>query len=418
MGPWFCFFTALLLVETQSCPEICNCVAKKKYGRHIADCSYRDLRAVPLGLPFNATTLTLSVNHISSLQEDSFADVVDLQALWLSHNEISAVAQGTFASLVQLRAIDLSHNRIAVFPWGDLLNLTALQQLKLSSNRLEKVPPEAFRTLRDLRSLWLNDNRLSVLAEGTFSSLPLLSQLQINHNPFNCSCKVWGLKRWLEETLVSIPERDSITCAAPDNLKGFILGRALKLDCMLPSIQLAYHSSLGNSVLHDELTLRLHCSAVGRPPPEIQWKIQTSTREVVINGPNVGEGGNWLAAGSLEQRILVFKNGSMAIPEFTKADEGIYTCQALNDVGSREASVNVALAGSKNPAGDTIRNNIQASKPQTEPCEKEESPKSEDKFVVIYLTPVVPMTSNEGATLWEPEAWAGVLLLSLLTLYG
>ncbi|XP_061451527.1 immunoglobulin superfamily containing leucine-rich repeat protein-like isoform X2 [Rhineura floridana] len=421
MGPWFCLLAALLFMGTQSCPEVCNCVAKKKYGRHIADCSYRELQAVPLGLPSNATTLTLSVNHITSLQADSFVDLTDLQALWLSYNEIGAIADGTFAFLVQLRAIDVSYNQIVDFPWGDLSNLTTLQLLKLSSNRLEKVPPEAFRTLKDLRSLWLSGNKLAVLSEGTFDSMLLLSQLQINHNPFNCSCKAWWLKRWLEDTSVSVPEKESITCAAPDKLKGLILGRSLKLDCMIPSVQLAYHSSLGNSVLHDRLILRLHCSAVGKPPPEIRWKIQTSTQNVVINGPNVGEGGNWLSEGNSEQskgRFLVFKNGSMAISEFSKEDEGIYTCQALNDVGSREASVNVALAGSENPAEGFLQNNIQASKPRTKACDKEELLKPDEKVVLIYLTPIAPKASSNGGTLWESWAWARLFLVLLLALYS
>ncbi|XP_042327152.1 immunoglobulin superfamily containing leucine-rich repeat protein-like [Sceloporus undulatus] len=417
MDPLFCLLMTLFLVGIQCCPEVCRCVAQKKYGRHIVDCSYKDLQAVPLGLPSNATTLTLSVNSITSLGEDSFVDSTNLQALWMSYNEISTIARGTFAFLVQLRAIDLSHNQIRAFPWGDLSNLTALQQLKLSSNRLDKVPLEAFQTLKDLRALWLDNNQLAVLSEGTFDSMSLLSQLQINNNPLNCSCRSWWLKKWLENTTVSIPEKESITCAAPEHLKGLILGRTLKMDCMLPSVQLVYHSSMGNSVLHDGLTLLLHCSAVGKPPPEIRWKIQTAAQNVAINGPNIeAEGDNVLASVTSKQnkggRFLVFKNGSMAISNFNKADEGFYTCQALNDVGSREVSVNVALASSENPA-DQLQNDIQASKPKDNPCDKEH-PKSEEKVVFIYLSPIVPKASGNGGTMWDSWLWMSSFLVSLL----
>ncbi|KAJ7311285.1 hypothetical protein JRQ81_006901 [Phrynocephalus forsythii] len=415
MGPLFLFLTVLFFVGSQSCPEVCRCVAKKKYGRHIADCSYKELREVPLGLPSNATTLTLSVNHITVLRGDSFEDLFDLQALWLSYNEISNIAKGSFAFLVQLRAIDLSHNRITDFPWGDLSNLTALQQLKLSSNLLEKVPADAFHTLKDLRSLWLSDNRLTVLSEGTFDSMPRLSLLQINHNPWNCSCKIWWLKTWLENTSVSIPEKESITCAAPERRKGLIFGRSLSMDCMRPSVQVVYHSHLGRGILHGGLSVLLHCTAMGTPPPEIRWKIQTSSQNVAISGANVEEGGNSLAdtTSKHSKRVpfLVFKNGSMVISEFNKADEGIYTCQAQNDAGSQEDSVSISLASSESLA-DQPQKNIQDSKPQNKSC----YPKSEEKIVVIYLSPVLPKTSSSGATGHELWPWAALLVSFLLAL--
>lgn len=422
MDALFCFIVALLFVETQGCPEACSCIAQKRYGRHIVDCSYQDLQEIPFGLPSNATTLSLSVNRITALWEESFFELVDLQGLWLSYNEISAMGKGTFASLVQLRAIDLSHNQIADFPWGDLHNLTALQQLKLSNNHLERIPLEAFRTLKELRSLWLNDNRLAALSEGTFDSMPLLALLQISNNPWDCSCRSWWLKRWLESTSVSIPEKESIKCATPVNLKDLVLGRTLKLDCMPPSVQLVYHSSLDNTVLHDGLTLLLHCSVVGKPPPEIRWKIQTSSQNIAINGPNVeGDRHNLLADGTpklTQERLLVFNNGSMAVSKFSKIDEGIYTCQANNVVGSREVSVKVALASSENLAEGLLQNNIQASKPRTNDCNKEELLKSDGKVVFIYLTPVVPKTSNSGGAVRESWSWSKLFLVLLLALYS
>lgn len=422
MDPLFCLMAALLFAESHSCPQSCSCIAKKRYNRHIVDCSYQDLQVVPVGLPSNATTLTLSVNQISFLREESFMEVADLRGLWLSYNEINTVGKGTFAFLVQLQAIDLSHNQVVDFPWGDLYNLTALKELKLSNNRLEKVPFEAFHTLKELESLWLNDNMLTVLSEGTFNSMPVLALLQINNNPWDCSCKSWWLKRWLEDTLVSMPEKESIRCATPMNLNGLVLGKTLTLDCMPPSVQLVYHSSLDNTVLHDSITVLLHCSVVGKPLPEIRWKIQTSSQTIAINGPNVeGERHNLFVDGistQTKERILVFSNGSMAVSKFSKADEGIYTCQAINEVGSREVSVKVALTSSENPTEGLLQNNIQASKPRTDNCDKEELLKSDGKVVFIYFTPVGSKTSNSGGFFWEPWSWSHLFLIFILALYS
>ncbi|KFQ01573.1 Immunoglobulin superfamily containing leucine-rich repeat protein 2, partial [Haliaeetus albicilla] len=142
------------------------------------------------------------------------------QSLWLGYNQIGVVEPGAFALLVHLKNLDLSHNKIADFPWQDLRNLSGLQILKMNNNRLAGLPRDAFRALKDLRSLWLNDNELTTLAEGTFDNLPSLSQLQIFNNPFNCSCKVFWLKKWTENTSVSITKGGSTLCVAPGRLKG------------------------------------------------------------------------------------------------------------------------------------------------------------------------------------------------------
>uniref|UniRef100_A0A8D0GMZ3 Ig-like domain-containing protein n=1 Tax=Sphenodon punctatus TaxID=8508 RepID=A0A8D0GMZ3_SPHPU len=413
MDTLLCLWAAAFFGVTQACPEPCSC-AGKKYGRQLAECAYKDLQAVPVGLPGNVTTLTLSANRINSLQEDSFAEVTQLQSLWLAHNEISTIGKGTFSRLVQLKNIDLSHNWIMDFPWGDLYNLTALQMLKLNNNRLLKLPWEAFRTLRDLRSLWINDNNMAAISERTFDSTSSLSQLQIHNNPFNCSCRILWLKKWLENTSVSIPERDSITCAAPYHLKGVSLGKIPLLNCALPSLQLTYQSNLDNTVLHDGLTFMLHCSITGTPQPEVRWKIRTSSQGVEINGPNVEKDGNDLPAESFKQnkeQFLVFKNGSLAIPKFSKQYEGTYTCQAVNEVGTREVSVNVALASSENPAEDILRNNIQAGKVGEDPS------KAEEKIVIIYHTPTMPKT-NSGGNQRDPQLWACLLLFGLRPLFA
>ncbi|XP_067399306.1 immunoglobulin superfamily containing leucine-rich repeat protein 2 [Emydura macquarii macquarii] len=333
---------------SQGCPEPCACV--DKYAHQFADCAYKDLQAVPVGLPSNVTTLSLSANKISSLQQSSFLEVTQVTSLWLAHNEISAIEEGTFASLVQLKNLDISHNQIADFPWGDLRNLSALQLLKMNNNHMAQLPRGAFRTLKDLRSLRINNNKFSAIAEGTFDSLSSLSHLQIYNNPFNCSCKLLWLKHWAENTLISIPERDAISCAAPDSLRGVALGRIPELQCVPPSVQLAYHPNLDSTELYDGFRLMLHCSVTGSPQPEISWKVQTSSQALEIKGPSVERAGNELPAESAKQgaeRFLVYRNGTLVIPHLSKREEGTYTCLATNELGSNQTSVNVAVAGAQ-----------------------------------------------------------------------
>ncbi|NWI13005.1 ISLR protein, partial [Crypturellus soui] len=409
-----CVGIAALLASSLACPRSCVCSVKKN-GRLLAECAYRDLQEVPAGLSPNVTILTLSANRIGSLRETSFSEVPEVQSLWLGYNQISTVEVGAFAHLVHLKNLDLSHNKLVDFPWKDLRNLSGLQILKMNNNRLAGLPRGAFHALKDLRSLWLNDNELTTLAEGTFDHLPSLSQLQIFNNPFNCSCKVFWLKKWTENTSVSITKGGSILCMTPSRLKGRAVTDIPDHFCVAPSVQLTYLSNLDNTVMYDGLTLTLHCSVAGNPLPEIRWKIQTSTRSTEINGPNVARDGKVLPprhAKQSQERFLVFKNGTMAIPNFSKEDEGIYTCLAVNDVGMREVSVNVALAGSENPADDLLRNAPQASHLGGRSCYKGDDldpSGAGEKLVIVYH---VPRESKSRAGV-VPQMSLGTLLLTL-----
>ncbi|NXY01220.1 ISLR protein, partial [Pteruthius melanotis] len=402
-----CLVLAALLWPCLACPRPCSCSTKKN-GRLLAECAYRELRAVPRGLSPNVTILTLSANRLGHLGHTSLADVPELQSLWLGYNHIAAVEPGTFSALLQLRNLDLSHNRLADFPWQDLRNLSALQILKLSDNRLAALPRGALRGLRELRSLWLNDNQLATLARGTFEGLPALAQLQLFHNPFNCSCKLFWLKEWAEGTSVVLSRAGSTLCAAPARLRGRPVTDIPAGLCVAPEAQLTYLSGPADAARGDGLTLSLHCSVAGSPPPEIHWQIQTSGGRVDIRGPTVARDGGAKVG---RERFLAFKNGTMAIPNFGKEDEGTYTCLAVNDVGIRDVSVNVALAGSGNPAEELPRDDPHAGHPGGHSCAKGDEldahPGMGDKLVIVYH---VPREARSGAGAAWPQIPVGILL--------
>ncbi|NXT64404.1 ISLR2 protein, partial [Chaetops frenatus] len=352
MAPLLALLLAALLGSGRACPEPCACV--DKYAHQFADCAYKELRAVPAGLPSNVTTLSLSANKISSLPRGAFAEVTQVSSLWLAHNEISAIEPGALAVLEQLKNLDVSHNQITEFPWRDLRNLSALQLLKMNNNRMALVPPDAFRTLRDLRSLRINNNRFAELPEGLFDSLGSLSHLQIYNNPFECSCALRWLKRWMESTLISIPEKDNIACALPERLRGVPLARLPELRCAAPAVRLSSSPSLDGAELPEGFTLSLHCAATGSPPPEVRWKVRAGGQSLELGG----EGAAKEPPRREPERFVVFKNGTLVIPHLSKREEGTYTCLATNEVGSNQSSVSVAVAGAQKyplgPGGDAL----------------------------------------------------------------
>ncbi|XP_039909892.1 immunoglobulin superfamily containing leucine-rich repeat protein-like [Hirundo rustica] len=384
---------AALLSPCLGCPAPCSCSTKKN-GRLLAECAYRDLRDVPRGLSPNVTILTLSANRLGRLGRSSLAEAPELQSLWLGYNHISAAEPGTFAHLLQLKNLDLSHNRLADFPWQDLRGLGALQILKLSNNRLSSVPRGALAGLRELRSLWLNDNQLATLARGTFEALPALAQLQLFRNPFNCSCKLFWLKEWALGSPDVLSGAGSTLCAAPARLRGRAVTEVPGALCVAPTAQLTYLSGPAEAGRGggEGPTLSLHCSAAGSPPPEIRWRVRTAA-----------------AARAGERRFAAFPNGTMAVAGFGKEDEGTYTCLAVNEVGTREASVEVALAGSRGPAEELPRDDPQPGGNQH--CAAGERPDASgagEKLVIVYH---VPGEARSGAG--APGLRLGVLPLAL-----
>ncbi|XP_015685845.1 immunoglobulin superfamily containing leucine-rich repeat protein 2 [Protobothrops mucrosquamatus] len=342
--------SAFWWAPSSGCPEPCACV--DKYAQQFADCAYKDLQTVPSGLPSNVTTLSLSANKITALARGTFAEVTQVTSLWLAHNQIRAVEEGTLAVLGQLKNLDVSHNQIADFPWSDLRNLSALQLLKMNNNRMAHLPAGAFGSLGDLRSLRINNNLFGGLAEGTFDPLSSLSHLQIYNNPFNCTCQLMWLKNWTEHTLISIPEREAIACAAPEAWKGQPLLKVPYMRCAAPAVQLSSQPDLQSLAYGSALAL--HCHAEGLPRPELTWRIEASGQTLEIAGSEADRLNALPPAGAGERRSFrAFPNGTLLLPHLGKKEEGTYTCVAANEVGSSQSSLRVALADAapKDPVG-------------------------------------------------------------------
>nr|XP_033776878.1 immunoglobulin superfamily containing leucine-rich repeat protein 2 [Geotrypetes seraphini] len=366
MEQLFLICIAAFVGTIHGCPSPCTCV--DKYNQQFVDCAYKDLREVPSGFPSNVTTLSLSANKITSLKKSYFNEVTQVTSLWLSRNVIKVIEKGTFAILEQLKNLDISHNQIVDFPWEDLHNLSALQLLKMNNNHMVNLPGDAFHSLKDLRSLRINNNLFTTILEGSFDSLGSLSHLQISYNPFNCTCTIMWLKNWTENTVISIPEKEHIACSSPENLKGIPLGKLSSLQCTAPSVHLTYHPNLDNTELYDGFTLLLNCNATGSPQPSIKWLIQTGGKMTELSESSIEKERNDIPSESTKknkERINVLKNGTLVIPHLSKREEGTYTCVAINELGSNQTSVNVAVAGSQkyptNPVEDSIASKLQPS---------------------------------------------------------
>ncbi|XP_041650629.1 immunoglobulin superfamily containing leucine-rich repeat protein 2 [Cheilinus undulatus] len=399
---WIC-----MIGIVQSCPELCSC--QDKFAHQFADCAYKDLLVVPVGLPSNVTTVSLSANKIKLLKSKSFVNITQVTSLWLAHNEIVTIETDTLAPLIQLRNLDISYNKIVNFPWEDLHNLTALQLLKMNNNEMINLPKDAFATLKDLRSLRINNNKFTTIVQGTFSALSSMSHLQIFNNPFSCSCSLEWLRDWIATTKISVPEPNSIVCDSPEHLRGTQVTNIPQLVCTAPSVTITSQPDIENTELYEGFMVVLNCETTGSPKPQVSWEITAGNQDYLFPLPSDGVINDApINDKTTNTQFLVFRNGSIIIPRLSKREDGNYSCTAVNDLGKTESSVRVSMAASQKHAIDQIP----ASTPdKTRPSIKKPSDPKTSKNNVINRskteerTKVTPEESSDKSV--DPEKNGG-----------
>lgn len=345
---YFTLWIATVVATGLRCPELCTC--SDKYGRHFAECSYKDLADVPDGLPPNVTTVSLSGNKISLIPLGSFDNVTRVTSLWMAYNKIVSIERGAFTPLVHLRNFDISYNKIVDFPWEDLQNLIGLQLLKMNHNEMVHLPRDAFSNLKDLSSLRLNDNKFITIAEGTFDGLVSLSHLQIYKNPFACTCSLDWLRDWISTTTISVTDQNLIICAAPEKLKGKVIGKLPVSKCTGTNVTIRTEPNIHNTTFYEAGTLVLTCEFTGNPKPLVMWSIRSKSqkRELALSftEDDSAESSDSLLS---HNPVKVFNNGTLIISYLRKEDGGNYSCSATNEFGRAEDSVSVEVVASPKP---------------------------------------------------------------------
>ncbi|KAF3688789.1 Immunoglobulin superfamily containing leucine-rich repeat protein 2 [Channa argus] len=344
---------ATLTSSVHCCPELCSC--QDKFAHQFADCAYKDLLVVPVGLPSNVTTVSLSANKIKFLKSKTFINITQVTSLWLAHNEIVTIETDTLAPLIQLRNLDISYNKIVNFPWEDLRNLTALQLLKMNNNEMVNLPKDAFYTLKDLRSLRINNNKFTTIVQDTFVSLTSMSHLQIFNNPFTCSCSLEWLRDWIATTKISVPDPNLIVCEAPENLKGTLVTNMPKLDCKAPTVIISSQPNIGDTELSEGVVVILNCETTGSPMPQVSWEVVAANENYVFPVPSTGEANDVpINDKTTNDRFLVFRNATLIIRYMSKKEDGNYSCSAVNDLGKAESAVRLALTSTKKSDGNSV----------------------------------------------------------------
>ncbi|XP_060603420.1 leucine-rich repeat-containing protein 15-like [Ruditapes philippinarum] len=170
----------------------------------LADFSNCQLENVPRTMPPSLTDYRLGNNLITSINDDDFNNITQLNLLTLNDNKINFIAHRSFGNLENLKELWLSRNDMVYIPRGlpqGLIKLfidnnqvvelepmlfkedSKLKELSLEQNKVRKVHQDSLKYLNDLEKLNLQGNQISLIDVGTFTNLPKLEMLTLTDNP-------------------------------------------------------------------------------------------------------------------------------------------------------------------------------------------------------------------------------------------
>ena len=164
----------------------------------LADCNGRQLTCLPMS--FNqAIIMDMGQNNIQRLPKAMLIGYMRLSSLDLSNNIVSVIEDNAFSALKALRTLTLSFNRITRLGIASFRGLRSLQILRLQGNSIMSIHADTFTGLMQMQDLILAGNRLTSLPDSVFSPLVNLRRLMLQENQLRTGNRfLHGLKSLLE----------------------------------------------------------------------------------------------------------------------------------------------------------------------------------------------------------------------------
>lgn len=230
---------------TLGCPTMCICNLQiSDLGLNV-NCQERKIERI-LDLdpkPYNPKKMYLTGNYINSVHSSDFLHTTSLDLLHLGNNRISVIHSKAFAELHNLRRLYLNGNLIEHLTDDMFSGLECLQFLYLEYNVIREIEIGTFSQVPKLQLLFLNNNLLKTLPVGVFTgsnlarlnlrnnhlrNMPIngvlehltsVVQIDLFENPWDCSCSIVEMKKWLEE-LSSGTVVNDVICESPPKFTG------------------------------------------------------------------------------------------------------------------------------------------------------------------------------------------------------
>lgn len=197
-----------MILPTTSCPPECFC------SETLAECSRRQLQAIPEGIPESVEsldlrdnqitdvdadklaqlqslkTLSLQINHLSKLKPLTFVSLTRLTRLYIASNKIETIDDNAFQDLPSLKYLDLANNKLSDI--GGKFHIARLQRLILSNNEIPSLQNDTLNSVRNVFYLILANNKISYISKWALDAMENLVYLDLQGNPIKNIDNIFG----------------------------------------------------------------------------------------------------------------------------------------------------------------------------------------------------------------------------------
>jgi hypothetical protein len=128
------------------------------------------------------TSLYIYNNAIRNIDREAFSSLTNLKSLFISMNKLTYIHPDTFANNTKIEELDLHGNNISLGDEWPLHSLVSLCVLNLADCNLVKIPKRAFQKTVNLNRLDVSNNKLTYIDDHLFDSLKSLKFLNLSVN--------------------------------------------------------------------------------------------------------------------------------------------------------------------------------------------------------------------------------------------
>ncbi|XP_041980295.1 toll-like receptor 7 [Aricia agestis] len=195
------------------CPNNCSCYHDSTKTTNVVDCSVKQQSAMPRDFPTGATHIYLDGNFYSTLNETVFDSMHRALVLYLNSSSITSIQNETFRNLVDLQILHLDDNKLKRLRGLEFEKLSKLKELYLQNNLIESISNASFSHLNSLEVLRLDGNRLVNYGLWHLDNNKKLQTLFLGNNNWSCNCKyLQGFLTYISQNVDKVFDLHSTWC--------------------------------------------------------------------------------------------------------------------------------------------------------------------------------------------------------------
>ncbi|GAB6024281.1 TOLL-like receptor [Chamberlinius hualienensis] len=247
------------------CINPCYCYTTSDFSIAHYYCSNRQLQVIPQWtnsgqLHENSEVIIwLDGNNFSLITNVSFIDYSNVTQLYLNNSLIEEIHHFALANMTKLKLLDLSHNQLTTIEENTFNQLIHLEKLLLSNNKLNQLPDNSFDSLKSIQLLHLHSNKLINYPVWKLEKISI-TELTINNNPWNCNCIfINSIHTFLKTNWRIVPNINEINCV--DGNKIFPASYYYSSKCFSPIQNCSIKCQLGKGLSEiDKVSININCN--------------------------------------------------------------------------------------------------------------------------------------------------------------